>query len=106
MKAIIYTLISLSFFSNSFASELKQFCDKDPTGELYSEIFDSSAEDGFEIIGLKLEKYSKVIKRFHDKDLFEIADKTRISNPEIKNALEIWKLNTCITRGYEMLHEQ
>lgn len=105
MKVLICTLMTLSFLSNSFASELKQFCDNDPTGELYSEIFDSSTEDGFEIIGLNLKKYQPLIKKYPDRNLFEIADKTYALNPEIKNALQIWKLNTCITRGYEMLHE-
>ncbi len=84
-------------------SDLKVYCQADPTGELYSEIIDSDIVDGFESVGLDSKQYQKIIDSNPNLDFFELADKTSQSHPEIANALKIWKLEICITRGYRML---
>lgn len=88
------------------ASELKEFCENDPTGELYSEIYDSFVEDGLNSIGLDPAYYLKLIEQNEDISFFELAEEASESHPEIAQNLRIWKLETCISRGYEMLQYQ
>lgn len=101
-KVVLFLLLILSL--NVYASPLEEYCKADPTGELYSAIIDADIVDHFETIGLDANNYSEVISANEDLDLFDIAELTRNSHPEILNALQIWKLKTCITRGYRMMH--
>lgn len=104
MKYIVLFFILFSNFS--LASDLKTYCDDDPTGELYSEIWDNDIEDGFSVIGLNPSNYITLIDKYEDDDLFDMAEKTIQSHPEISKALYIWKLETCIDRGYQMMTGQ
>jgi hypothetical protein len=103
MKQFFIAVILIVFSTSSFSSKLKEFCDSDPTGELYSEIWDSSVEDGFESIGLKSSDYRALISKNPEASLSELARIAKNTHPEIATALKVWELETCITRGYEML---
>ena len=113
MKKLLIGLLILGSFS-SYASELKEFCKDDPTGELYSEIIDSDVIDGFESINLNPSSYQSLIDNNPELGLFDLAEKTKQTHPEIANALEIWKLKTFKTnkvgaisassREHKMLH--
>lgn len=102
MKRLIVGLLVLGSFS-IHASDLREFCKNDHSGELYSEIIDSDIVDGFVSIGLDPNTYKVIISKNPNMDLFELAGHVKLTNPEIDNALTIWKLNTCIDRGYDML---
>lgn len=87
---------------STFSSELTKYCKDDPTGEIYSEIIDSDIIDGLVTIKLNPLSYTALIENNVDMGLFDLAEKTKFSYPEIYNALEIWKLKTCIDRGYDL----
>ncbi len=100
-KLLIGILVLINF--SAFSSDLQKFCNADPTGELYSEVIDSDIADSFVVIGLESNKYKRIIMKNPNLDLFSLAAKVKQAYPEIANALTLWKLRTCITRGYEML---
>ena len=99
----IFIFISISF--NAIGSELYEYCSDDPTGEIYSEVWDSpSIEDSFSTIGLNASNYKELIESNKDDSLFTLSVKAEKKYPEISKALHVWMLETCITRGYNMLN--
>ena len=106
MKYIIVSLITLLIHPLIFASELKDFCEEDPTGEIYSELWDSELDSGLQMIGLNPYQYRGLLKSYDEVGLEKMAEDQFLIHPEIKYSLEIWKLKTCIDRGYKMLTEK
>lgn len=105
MKILLILTLTLCTLSAQ-ASELEKFCHDDPTGELYSEVIDSDIIDGFNTIGVDYRNYLTIINNNPELDLFDLVEKYQQTFPELMSALKIWKLETCITRGYMMLNDK
>jgi len=102
LKFVLFSLIIFVLNMASQASELKTYCDEDPSGELYSELWDASfIEDAFISIGLNPKEYGDLIATYDGESIFSLAREYRESYPEIWTAVRMWKLETCITKGYE-----
>lgn len=101
---ISFFLIVLFISASSAASDLKEYCDNDPIGELYSELWDAPlVEDAFVIVGLNPIDYKEIIASFDGDSIFALARDYKDTYPEIWAAVRIWKLETCIAKGYEAL---
>lgn len=104
MKLLV-SLAALMLLSSSFAYEdrissytLQDFCNDDPTGELYSELYDAfDTETQFEIIDVDFDEYEKVAET-NDYSVYDLAE--RFS--EVEYAVDAWERETCQTRGKEM----
>jgi hypothetical protein len=86
MKKLICIFILVISFT-SLASDLADYCQSDPRGEIYSEVIDSDVCDGFESIGLNANDYKQLISQNPTLDLMNLSDKAKVSHPEIANAL-------------------
>lgn len=108
IAAFIFYISLVTLNSSAYAAyknDLAQYCQNDPTGELYSELTDAfNIEVQFEIIGLNPHDYTSLIWEYKDSSFWDLAELTAQTHPEISDKLRIWELETCINRGFEMLY--
>ncbi|MDD0851661.1 hypothetical protein HBN50_01085 [Halobacteriovorax sp. GB3] len=102
---LLLTISAFLMLTSSFAYEdripsytLEDFCREDPTGELYSELYDAyDTETQFEIINVDFDEYERLAES-NDYDVYDLAE--RFS--EVEYAVDAWEKKTCNTRGREM----
>ena len=104
MKNMMTLLILLSM-NTSFAYEdrisgqtLEQYCNDDPSGEIFSELTDAyDTETQFDIVGLDWANYQDLDL---DRD-YSIYDFAQMYS-KVENAIEYWEDKTCQTRGRDL----
>ena len=108
-KLILISSFMLFSLNVHGKNKLAEYCENDPSGELYSSSWDAHTHDFLEEIGLSEQRYRDLIDSI-DPDKYEInsfgdyVELLKDDFPELEYKFVIWKLKTCINDGYEHLH--
>ena len=102
------SFIFLLSLSSAQANRLAEYCENDPSGELYSSAWDADTFDFMEEIGLSLAVYGSIIDKVDESEAIinsfeDYVDLLKDDYPEFEYKFQIWKLETCINDGYEDL---